>query len=60
MYVCRYEWLPMMRAEAAPAAQPIIRNETLAVDLVCAWVRWFLGATSLCALKLLVFEALSY
>ena len=43
MYVCRYEWLPMMRAEAAPASQPIIRNETLAVDLVCAWVRWFLG-----------------
>ena len=47
MYVCRYEWLPMMRAEAAPASQPIIRNETLAVDLVCAWVRWFLGANTL-------------
>jgi len=39
----RHEWLPSIQASTDSARQPLIRNETLAVDLVRAWVQWFLG-----------------
>ena len=41
----RFEWLPSVLASGAD--RPVIRNECLALDLVAAWVNWFLGSKPL-------------